>query len=82
MTQGIGRNWVFVFFLLAVPGLALAKAPTPKDDDYELFRKLVDAVDQIQHNYVTDVDRRELVDSAIRGMLSKLDPYSTYIAAD
>lgn len=86
MTQGIRRYWVFVFFFLAVPGLALAKSPAPKpkpkDDDYELFKKLVDAVDQIQHNYVTDVDRRELVDSAIRGMLSKLDPYSTYIAAD
>ncbi len=74
---------VFLFFL-AIPAIAATEAPPskPKDADYDLLKTLVDAIDQVEHNYVTDVDRRELVESAIRGMLNKLDPYSTYIAPD
>jgi carboxyl-terminal processing protease len=84
MAQGPRRFLPLLFLLLAVPALAATKsAPSkPKDADYELFKTLVDAIDQIERNYVTEVDRRDLIDSAIRGMLSKLDPYSTYIAAD
>jgi carboxyl-terminal processing protease len=52
----------------------------PADDDYyELFELLADTFDQIDRNYVKEVNRRELVEAAIRGMLSELDPYSAYI---
>ncbi len=47
---------------------------------YELFRLFADTFDQIDRNYVKDVSRRELVEAAIRGMLSELDPYSNYIS--
>jgi len=47
--------------------------------DFELMRLFADAYEQIDANYVRDVDRRELVDAAIRGMASHLDTYSTYI---
>ena len=46
---------------------------------YELMRVFVDTFEQIDLNYVKDVDRRELIEAAVRGMLSKLDPYSNYI---
>jgi carboxyl-terminal processing protease len=67
--------------------LPVVAAPTeaaknPRDSDYDLYRTLVDTVDQVQRNYVKEVDRRELIESAIRGMLSKLDPYSTYMGPD
>lgn len=48
-------------------------------EEYELFKTLVDVMDQVEENYVEDVDRRELLKAAIRGVLSKLDPYSNYI---
>lgn len=51
----------------------------PEEDYYELFHLLADTLDQIERNYVKDVDRRDLVEAAIRGMLSELDPYSNYI---
>lgn len=51
-------------------------------DDYELQRLLIDTIDQVQRNYVREVPRRKLVQAAIKGILSELDPYSTYIAPD
>ena len=64
---------------LAVPAKTAAK---PKEDDYELYKLLADTIDQVERNYVKEVDRRELIEAAIRGVLAKLDPYSTYIGPD
>ncbi len=50
-----------------------------QEDYYELFELFVDSMDQIERNYVKPVDRRELVEAAIEGMLGKLDPYSSYV---
>ncbi len=52
------------------------------DDDYELYQIFADTLDQVQRNYVKDVSRRELMEAAIHGVLSKLDPYSNYISPD
>jgi len=54
-------------------------ATSPADDYYELQRLLVDTLDQVERNYVKNVTRRELVEAAIKGVLDRLDPYSTYI---
>jgi carboxyl-terminal processing protease len=43
---------------------------------------LADTVDQVDRNYVKKVDRRELMEAAIKGILGKLDPYSSYIGPD
>lgn len=54
--------------------------PNGADDEYyELFKVFADTVDQVERNYVKDVSRRELMEAAIRGVLSKLDPYSNFI---
>jgi carboxyl-terminal processing protease len=59
---------------------AAAKAAAKKAaEDYELLKLFADTLDQVERNYVEEVDRRELMEAAIRGMLSKLDPYSNYI---
>ncbi|MEN6451356.1 MAG: S41 family peptidase, partial [Thermoguttaceae bacterium] len=63
----------------AEPAKAAAK---PELDDYELFGLLADTIDQVERNYVTEVNRRELIEAAIRGVLAKLDPYSNYIGPD
>jgi len=46
---------------------------------YELLRLLADTMDQVERNYVKEVSRRELVEAAIEGVISKLDQYSNYI---
>lgn len=49
---------------------------------FELFKLFADTIDQIERNYVKPVDRRELMEAAIRGLTTKLDPYSNYIPPD
>jgi len=56
--------------------------PPVKDDYYELYKLLADTIDQVERNYIKEVDRRELVEAAIRGVLGKLDSYSTYISPE
>lgn len=52
-----------------------------KDDDYYQMMKLfADTYEQIERNYVKDVDRRVLLEAAIRGMVKELDQYSNYIS--
>src|SRR5215469_8213802 len=60
-----------------------AQAQSQEDAEYyELFKVFADTMDQVERNYVKDVSRRELMEAAIRGVLSKLDPYSNYIGPD
>jgi len=69
---------------LPAAGLSVesTKPSAKQEDDYELLKILVDTLDQVERNYVKDVDRRELIEAAIRGVLSELDPYSNYISPD
>ncbi len=48
-------------------------------EDFELMRLFAEAYEQIDMRYVKDVERRKLLDNAIRGMLTGLDPYSSWI---
>ncbi|MFO0908295.1 MAG: S41 family peptidase [Isosphaeraceae bacterium] len=51
----------------------------PKDEMMELYGLFVDAVEQVETNYVRPVDRRALLESALKGMLQDLDPHSQFI---
>ncbi len=81
------RTFVCVLFLGAYAGFqfvqpAQADDP-PKDEEYyQLMQVFVDTFEQIDRNYVKGVDRRKLMEAAIRGMLDELDPYSSYIDPD
>lgn len=75
-------------FGLSIVGVMLALclisacpgAEDAKDANYfELMKIFVDTFEQIDRNYVKEVDRRELIEAAMRGMIAKLDPYSSYI---
>ena len=81
MIQGVRCLVLLVLFSWTLPvgGAPAETAKKPKVNDYELYKILVDTVDQVERNYVTEVNRRDLIESAIRGVLSKLDPYSSYI---
>jgi carboxyl-terminal processing protease len=51
----------------------------PKDEMLELYGLFVDAVEKVEINYVRPVTRRELLESALEGMLQNLDPHSSFI---
>jgi carboxyl-terminal processing protease len=76
------RRNVYSLAMVAVVSLVSWQATQgakPKDEMMELYGLFVDAVEQVEMNYVRPVDRRELLESALRGMLQNLDPHSQFI---
>ena len=72
--------WLAVLSIAVGSGLFVNTARAATEDEYyELMKVFVDTFEQIDRNYVTPVDRRELIEAAMRGMLLKLDPHSSYI---
>lgn len=59
-----------------------ATVKTADEEYYELYKALADTIDQVERNYVKPIDRRELMEAAIQGIITKLDPYSSYIGPD
>jgi carboxyl-terminal processing protease len=49
------------------------------DDAFSYLKNFTDVVALVQRNYVTDVKLSDLVDGAVRGMLTALDPHSSYL---
>lgn len=64
---------------IVVPEGARSLHAADDSEYYELMKLFVDTFEEIDRNYVKPVDRKELVESALQGMLSKLDPYSSYL---
>jgi carboxyl-terminal processing protease len=63
----------------AFVGWSAAQRQPPADESAETYRLFVDAVEHVDRAYVEKVNRRELIENAINGMLSQLDPYSNFI---
>ena len=66
--------WLGVGLLLLLPLLAFSQKGNP-------LRKLQIAELAVSNLYVDSVDDQKLVEDAIRGMLEKLDPHSSYTTA-
>jgi len=70
----------------ATPARELTPAAKAADEasreTYELYKVFVDTLDQVERNYVQKITRRELMEAAIRGVLTKLDQHSSYISPD
>ncbi len=66
-----------LFFTGFVVGHRTAYAKTDAYEDLRLFTR---ALELIRSNYVENPDTRELVEGAIRGMLSSLDPHSSFMS--
>ena len=67
---------------LGLLGWQATRAAKPKDEMLELYGLFVDAVEKVEANYVRPVSRRELLESALEGMLQQLDPHSTYFSVN
>lgn len=66
--------------LLPLPVLAAAaETAAPKNIPMEDVQRFSNAINLIKKYYVKPVDDKELFDNAINGMLTGLDPHSTYL---
>jgi carboxyl-terminal processing protease len=59
--------------------VVLGVSSRAQTDYYGYFEELAKVIEQIEANYVEEVDQQALFQGAIEGMLRKLDPYSAYI---
>ena len=53
-----------------------------KNDLYEKIDLFGEVLENIQKDYVDDVNQSEIMDSAINGVLQSLDPYSAYMSPE
>ena len=61
---------------------AFADDATPEHQDtYHLLTLFGDVFEKVRADYVAPVDDRELVDNALNGMVTGLDPHSSYMNA-
>lgn len=60
----------------------LAAAASASDAKYEDLRRFSQVLDLVERNYVKDVSRADLINGALKGMLSALDPHSTFMTPE
>ena len=53
-----------------------------KNNLYEKIDLFGEVLENIQKDYVDDVDQSDMMDSAINGVLQSLDPYSAYMSPE
>ncbi len=74
---------VSLLCLMLVSPLAEAakqsKAQTEDADTYELLNLFGEVMERAKVSYVEDVSEKNLIESAINGMLSSLDPHSSFL---
>ena len=68
-----------IFSAVKLTGPVLAENNTDKADVYEQLDLFGDIFDRIRSEYVEEVDAKELIEAAINGMLTSLDPHSGYL---
>ncbi len=76
--------------LLLLGGAALlVQAQDEKADDADIdtlpldeLRTFTEVFEKIKNDYVVEVEDRELIENAIRGMLTGLDPHSAYLVKE
>lgn len=60
---------------------AAAKSPKVTNDTYEMLNLFGDVFERVRDNYVEEVSDKKLIEGALNGMLTALDPHSSYLDA-
>ncbi len=89
MTAAFAGGSLMTFRGLAQEGLpeapAAAAAQEAGGDAYDTYRQLDlfgEVFERVRAAYVEEVTDKELIESAINGMLTSLDPHSSFLSAD
>tara|TARA_Y100000768_G_scaffold312258_1_gene246956 strand:+ start:4936 stop:6072 length:1137 start_codon:yes stop_codon:yes gene_type:complete len=70
-----------IFFIILILNI-FSTATFAKNNLYEKIDLFGEVIENIQKDYVDDVDQAEMMDSAINGVLQSLDPYSAYMSPE
>ena len=78
----MGGTLAGVVLTTQVAGPLLAQEAEKNGSIYEQLDLFGDIFERIRGQYVEPVDDKKLIEAAINGMLTSLDPHSSYLAAD
>ena len=73
------KKFVILFFFFV--GSNLSYAADNEISEYDYLKFLGESIEKIKSDYVEHVDNKEIVESAINGILSSLDPHSSFLNA-
>lgn len=73
---------VMGLMLVAPPLVQPAHATLANNDTFRQLDLLIEIFERVRSQYVEEVEDKELIEAAIRGMLSELDPHSSYMGPD
>jgi carboxyl-terminal processing protease len=73
---------ISVSALLTFGGGVYSDLSASSDDTYRNLKIFSDVIEQLENNYVEEVDSKELIQKAIQGMVRGLDPHSEYLPPD
>lgn len=77
--SGFLRHTSVIFLALLFVFTVLAPAGAGDEKTYKSLKLFADVLEEIEKNYVDEVDADELVHNAIRGMVGNLDPHSSFM---
>lgn len=74
---------ICVSSLLIKPGLLRANSDQEQTPSiYKSLEMFSNVLNEIQKNYVEEIDPQQVIDGAIKGMLAALDPHSSFMKPD
>ena len=68
-----GLTAVLLFFLAA------SQVWAAEEETYKSLKLFADVLEELEKNYVDEVEPEELIHNAIRGMVGNLDPHSSFM---
>ena len=69
-------NFIFIILIILFFSISNKAYSENIDKFYEKIDLFSEVLEKIQNEYVEEIDRSEVMDSAINGVLQSLDPYS------
>jgi carboxyl-terminal processing protease len=74
------KKFLMAALMLLLIGIVIGQGMVQaKSDTYEDLKAFTQALELVKRNYVENPDTKELIQGAIRGMVSSLDPHSSYM---
>ncbi len=75
----------FGFFLLSVlfgSDVTISKQRNKEEELYKNIELFIDTLKIVEENYVKEVQNKDLIYGALKGMMMSLDPYSAFLTPD
>lgn len=82
MMAAAGGSILGLIATTQIAGPLIAQEAQDNASVYEQLDLFGDIFDRIRAGYVEDVNEKDLMEAAINGMLTSLDPHSSYLSAD